>query len=113
MDTMKDLCARMAKEMGEAMVKALANQQPQQQPSKDKGWRQNTHHCWTCGCNATHHSDQCKRREEGHQEAATWENKPGGDTKRDWPRLKWVGPDNKTHNNKGDSQPARRPQHDA
>ena len=73
-DTMKDTCSRMAKEMGEAMMKALADQQPQQQrhPSKEKGWRQHTHHCWTCGCNSTHHSNQCKRRNKGHQDALDW-----------------------------------------
>ena len=117
MDTMKDICTKMAREMGEAMVKALANQQPQQlanqqpqqQPSKNKGWRQNTYYCWTCGCNSTHHSNQCKRRNEGHQDVATWENKLGGNTNRNWLRLKWVGPNNKTYLNQGDTQPLSKP----
>ena len=114
-DTMKDMCTRMAEEMGEAMMKALADQQTQQQQhrGKEKGWRQHTFYCWTCGCNSTHHSNQCKRRDNGHQEAATWENHLGGNTKRDWLRLKWVGPNNKTYENKGDTQPIRPPTHNA
>ena len=125
MDTMKDICARMAKEMGEAMMATLKQQpgtahfqQPRQQYAstrdvKDRGWRQHTYYCWSCGCNSNHHSNQCKRRNAGHNEAATWENKHRGNTKRDWLWLKWVGPDNKTHLNKGDTQHTLKPGNNA
>lgn len=119
-DTMKDICARMAKEMGEAMAKAMVNQQTNYQPQSqgnnnhgNKGWRQYTYYCWSCGCNVKHNSNQCRYREDGHNPAATWENKLGGNTKRDWLRLKWLGPDNKAYQNKGDTQRLLPPQNNA
>jgi hypothetical protein len=55
-------------------------------------WKQWNKYCHTCGVHCGHDSTSCIRKKPGHKDEATWENKMGGNTKKDHLWMKWCHP---------------------
>ena len=84
---------------------------PHGKPKAEQPWRQWNQYCWSCGVQLNHNSASCKHPRHGHENhiTATFEDKQGGNTKRDHLWGKWCGPDINIYNQKGDTTKWDRP----